>query len=385
MNTFRVCCGCGFTGRYSSRAKADFALRRHSCARWYEKAERAARGRARMESIDRTPTPCRHKFANHQHGTRACYTLDGCRCLPCSRAIVAAERDRRRQQAYGRYDRYVDAGQARAHVLWLMGQGMGLKRIVAVSGVSQGGLWKLVYGKRADSGVQRPSRRILRSTHDKIMTTRVDLAGGQPDPAGSGFARLQLRALVAIGWPQSRLAARLGKNPANFGTIIHGRHAAMHADTVRAIANLYAELSMQPPSGGSRGERAAAVRAKRYAAARGWLTPIDLELRNTGDDAREDAGGGWVGYLDEQAIWRRLHGDKTVRLTRDEQVECLHRWTASGRPFAEFERTTGMSASRLRKFDAGIDMVPCPDCGRELVFSNLAKHRRSLHNRAVAA
>lgn len=70
--------------------------------------------------LDRTPKPCLHKQANHQHGTNACYVLDKCRCHPCAHARAAQDDWRRRQQAYGRYDKYVDAAEARRHVRSLM-------------------------------------------------------------------------------------------------------------------------------------------------------------------------------------------------------------------------------------------------------------------------
>lgn len=124
---------------------------------------------------DRTPKPCLHKIANHQHGTYACYVLDRCRCRPCADAHAAYNRERVRQQAYGRWDNYVDAEPARRHVRLLMAQGMGLKRIVAVSGVPSGSIWKLLYGKRQPDGTRTPSKQLPPAIghRDKIAASRA--------------------------------------------------------------------------------------------------------------------------------------------------------------------------------------------------------------------
>jgi hypothetical protein len=69
-------------------------------------------------SVDRTPKPCQHPRANHQHGTRLAYMLDRCRCLPCSAANSAYETRRVQLKAYGRGTPtgLVDATPARTHV-----------------------------------------------------------------------------------------------------------------------------------------------------------------------------------------------------------------------------------------------------------------------------
>jgi hypothetical protein len=51
-------------------------------------------------------------------------------------------------------------------------------------------------------------------------------------------------------------------------------------------------------------------------------------------------------YLDEVAIYRRMHGDKSVRLTRSEQVEVVRRMLATGKPKNEIERHTGLNVYR---------------------------------------
>ena len=79
--------------------------------------------------------------AGRLHGTRARYVLGpgpgpgpGCRCADCRAANRAAENQRTRLIAYGQWQPYVDADQARAHVRRLAVQGIGWKRTAALAG-----------------------------------------------------------------------------------------------------------------------------------------------------------------------------------------------------------------------------------------------------------
>ena len=102
------------------------------------------------------------------HGTYAAYVVDRCRCDACTGANRDYARDLRRTRAYGR-PRLVDAGPARRHVRDLIDAGIGLRTIIAATGVSSGCLWKLVYGRRGVDGVQRPSARISPRTEARLL------------------------------------------------------------------------------------------------------------------------------------------------------------------------------------------------------------------------
>lgn len=319
----RRCRTCGWKGTYSSAAKADYAKRRHSCGRNLEKARRAENGRriaAEHAKIDRTPKPCLHPETTHQHGTHACYVLDRCRCVPCSKANSDYENQRARRNAYGRSN-LVSAAAARAHVLHLMDQGMGLKRIVAVSDISQGLLWKLIYGKRHADGTQVPTKRVRRDTEQRILAIELDLAGGARVDGTVAVQRLQ--SLVALGWSMARLADRLGMQGSNFGPIIHGRRDLTFATATAANA-LFNELSMTLPPNESHRDKIAFSRARNYADAAGWVPPLELEdLVDDVDLDDED-----LVDVDEAAVWRSVNGDRDVQLTaaeRNEVIRVLHR------------------------------------------------------------
>lgn len=351
------CPRCGFEKTYpnAGAAEARYWFSRHSCRKHEEAALRTALHEERLATIDRTPKPCLHKQADHQHGTRACYVLDRCRCEPCSKANTEAETWRTRQKAYGRYHRYVDAYPVRLHVRELMDAGMGLKQIVKVSGVSQGTLWKLVYGKRGTDGSQTPSRRVLRTTAERLYAIDpawseqgAPLADGAVLSAEASAAVVQkLQALVALGWSISEVGRRLGiKHPANAHPVITGERRITVGTAKRAEA-LFEELSMALPPEQTHRQKISASRARNYARKHGWVPPLalpdlaeDIPSADTRDASDE---------IDEAAVLRRMGGDRSIRRTPAEAAELVRRWQASGRPLSECERITGINPHRVRR------------------------------------
>lgn len=350
------CARCGHTAVYENAgaAEARYWFGKHSCQKVERRMLAAALAEAREALIDRTPQPCLHKVANHQHGTRACYCLDKCRCIPCSKANSAAENERTRLKAYGRYNKYVPAEFVRDHLTELKNYGIGLKQVSKLSGVSNGSLTKIWYGKYADTGrgaerrhgegeLERgPSRRVLRATAEKIFAVEAvpaNLGAARPDHERTPTARLHLRGLVALGWSQSKLASRLGMQPGNFGRTIGGDQP-MRRDTVDAIEALYGELSMTLPPEANHRDRIAASRSRNYAKAHGWLPPLALDEPDWAETEpiTED--------VDEVAVRRRMNGDKSVRLNVAEKAHLVRAWQAAGRPLNECERVTGLNPHR---------------------------------------
>jgi transcriptional regulator with XRE-family HTH domain len=331
------CPSCGWVGKATTAGIARHALNRHRCAREQSRRDMAARVAARLADTGER-RDCHHKIARHVHGTRAAKVLDRCHCRPCRDAAAAAERVRERAILYGRWEPYVDAQPARDHIRALMAAGVGLKRIVVLSGVSQGGLWKLVYGKRQADGTQKPSARIRPDTAARILAVQpsIDaLAGGAViDPTGT--AR-RLQALVAQGWSQSKLAVRLGIDPTNFTPIIRAdRHVTAH--TARAAADLYDRLADTPPPEDNQRDRIAASRARNHAEEHGWLRPAWWD-EDTIDDplARPD---GLYEYDDRG----RLLVDRTAH--RDDRVGWL---VDQGHGVADVARLLGISQRLVRR------------------------------------
>lgn len=347
------CTECPFTGKYSSQAKANWAFSRHSCERHQLRAADTVRYLQRMSAVDRTPKPCLHKVAAHKHGTYACYVLDHCRCLPCGTANCDYEANRTRQQAYGRWNGLVDAEPAREHVRSLMAQGMGLKRIVAVSEVSQGQLWKLLYGKKRPDGTRDASKRIRPGTEAKILAVQLDLADGANVDSTGAVRRIQ--ALVALGWSQSKIAARMGILRSNFTDLAQGRTEITVAHD-KGIRALYDEWSMTLPPQEKHRDKIAASRSRNYAVAHGWVPPLAWDDESIDDSAAAPyvATGPAGAAVDEAAIERRMLGDKSVRLTAVDRTELVRRMLARGVTKIEIERRTGINVAREMTTSEGV-------------------------------
>src|SRR6266567_8608471 len=105
--------------------------------------------------------------ATRAHGTRARYVFgcgpgagEGCRCGACVTANRQDAARRNRLRAYGEWQPYVDAGPARDHLAALSRAGIGWKRAAELSGISTGGVSRLLFGKAG----RAPSRRIRPET-----------------------------------------------------------------------------------------------------------------------------------------------------------------------------------------------------------------------------
>lgn len=347
------CTDCPFHGKYRSQGTADYAYSRHSCDRYRRRAADAVRYVERNAAIDRTPKPCLHKQTDHQHGSYACYVLDFCRCLPCATANRDYEANRTRQQAYGRWNGLVDAEPARQHIRSLTEQGMGLKRIVAVSNLSHGQLWKLMYGKQQADGTRKPSKRIQPDTERRILAVQLDLAGGAQIDSTGAVRRIQ--ALVALGWSQSKIATRLGILRSNFTVLAQGRTGITVAHD-KAVRALYDEWSMQLPPQAEWRDKIAANRSRNYASAHGWVPPLawddeSIDDPSAGPYVTSDEGAAAV---DEAAIERRMLGDKSARLRPVDRAELVRRMLARGVTRNEIERRTGVNVAREMTTPEGV-------------------------------
>lgn len=143
---------------------------------------------------------CGHKVADHYHGTHACYSLDLCRCAPCTRARREYEAWRQTQES-----NRVPADATRRKIEKLMRQGMGLKRIAKVSGLSHGALSKVVYGMHS----RAPSLRVNRKTEETILALRLDLADGAK--VSRTEADQIIGELLNRGWSKTAIAHALGQ------------------------------------------------------------------------------------------------------------------------------------------------------------------------------
>jgi len=206
-------------------------------------------------------------------------------CTKCDRTATRRglchrcyENHRNRQKLYGRWQSSrVPAEPVRAHVEALRASGIGTRRIEELSGVSRSVIQSLVNG-RSIYGNQ-PSKTISAVNAQRLLAVPEEPASGSRIDITGTTRRLQ--ALVAIGYTQTDLAARIGITPANSTRLFHSQGRVL-ASTARRVESIYDRLAMTPgPS----------ERARNHARKHGWAPPLawdDDDLDNP--DATPDAG-----------------------------------------------------------------------------------------------
>ncbi len=320
----RGCPECGFARTYASEAQADSYHRRHSCAQQLRRQRRP-----RRPAEVRPVRDCTHRHARHEHGTRAAYVRDRCRCAACTEANRRVSAQAARDAAYGRAGAYTSPGRARRHLQRLRAAGIGLRQITALSGVSNGALTALLYGVAG-----RPLRRVHVDTERRLLAV-------QPDPGNrAAQARVdargthrRLHALVADGWALPVLATELDRDLRALNKIL--ARARVTAGTAAEVAALYGRLEQVAPPQGTPAQRRAVRAAQQLASERGWLPS------STWDDIDHDEAPADPGLdVDEVAVMRAMTGEG-VALNAAEQAEAARRLTAQGVSLREI-------AARLR-------------------------------------
>lgn len=181
--------------------------------------------------------------------------------LACAEAHCNRRRSRRglcnthyqaaaaRQKAAGMWESaYVDAEQARRHVMVLKAGGLGDRRIAELAGVHRGVITKLLNGRKERA--TGPSSKILAELAAKLLAvpppdSPAALAAPKAlIPAADTVRRLQ--ALVADGHPRSTLAAALGITAANATRLFADSTEYVTAATARKAAALFEELHATP-------------------------------------------------------------------------------------------------------------------------------------------
>ena len=234
-------------------------------------------------------TTCQHKRANHQHGTRACYVLDKCRCPECTEASREYEHNRSRAHLYGRYDALVDATPVREHLEFLRTNGISAKQAAKLSGVPQSSINRIIHG-RTERG-EGPAKRISKENAAKILAVQPgfwNLADGHTVD-GTGTHR-RLQALVALGYSLAYLGRELETNNGNMLTLLE--RGQVTAQTARKVHALYNRLWSHPNTATNWQNKGAATRARNYAAARGWVSPLAWDDDTIDDPTAQPATTG---------------------------------------------------------------------------------------------
>lgn len=216
------------------------------------------------------------------------YRLDGCRCYVCGYARSTYDERRAKAIIAGTWQPYVDAEPVRAHIRDLRACGMGLRRIAAVAHDERQRLTAIVNG-RPERGTA-PQARVRPHIAAAVLAVEPTLDNLGPSTIidATGIRR-RLQALVAHGWPQARLAARLGWSPANFALLIREQRAT--ARTALGVRALYDEL-WQADSREHGVDAQAYSRARNHAASRQWAPVVAWD-----DDRIDDPAAfpNWTG------------------------------------------------------------------------------------------
>ncbi|MEU0589908.1 MULTISPECIES: hypothetical protein [Streptomyces] len=204
------------------------------------------------------------------HRTLTCVKEYRCRRPDCLKRSADYDRNRNRLVAYGRWQPFVDAEPVRQHIRMLSTYSIGWQRVCRLSGVSNGGVSRILYGSPHEG--RGPTKRVRTTTADKILAVKPSLDHVAPSARIDGTGtRRRLQALIANGWPQLRLGEEMG---VRHHRIIwdHVRQDVVAADTARRVRDLYDRLWNVDPA--SRGVAPRYVgQAKQLAAANGWPPP----------------------------------------------------------------------------------------------------------------
>ena len=115
-----------------------------------------------------------------EHGTRAKYVVEKCRCQPCTIAnrLYARERDRtERRIAYGIESPpviFIDATETREHIQWLRQVGVGRRQIHATSRVARSTIQKIGSGQLLKIRPQTADRILAVGRHRAAGGTLID-------------------------------------------------------------------------------------------------------------------------------------------------------------------------------------------------------------------
>lgn len=170
------------------------------------------------------------------HGTRAKYVVERCRCEPCRSAHREYNRqwDRRQRRAsYGLEDAnpaYVDASEAIAHIRWLRSQGVGKRTIANAAGIGLTSVEEFTKGIRTKARRETIDRILAVGTHRAPGGARVDAA-----PAW----RL-VDDLLHLGFTKTTIAAALGSK-AKTPALQLKRHRITKAN-LEKVRTMWAEL-----------------------------------------------------------------------------------------------------------------------------------------------
>lgn len=207
--------------------------------------------------------------AVHAHGSLRMATHHGCRCQPCLEAASRYRSETRRLRRR-REGRWVDAGPAREKLLKLRASGATSAQIKALTGMSRSTQTILANGYPGGN----PQTRIRADLARKLNAiTPENLAAlqrkrGLNTKVSGDASRLQIQALVSLGWSVSFIAGASRVPLQTLYRIMRGHGTTERYQ--RRIRATYMELRDSPAPMSTALQRAVSERARAQARLNGW-------------------------------------------------------------------------------------------------------------------
>jgi hypothetical protein len=212
-------------------------------------------------------------------------------------------RHRARQIAAGAWQPWADPAPVRDHVQDLL-RAATFQAVGDAAGVAPMTVWEIARGTRPviKTGT---AQALLAVQPADIRPPRVDANGPM----------WRLRSLIAMGHTTGRITAALGTSPHTVQALVRGERATVTAGLAGDITRLFDAWWDKQPSRQTRGEKAAACKARQRAAGHHWPCPAALD-----DDELDQPG------YQPAAGWRYARGTGTAEgdplgKTRDKQPE----------------------------------------------------------------
>lgn len=270
------------------------------------------------------------------------YKQHRCRCAGCTAASTAYQSRRGRLVAYGRWEPLVDAEPVREHLRTLSASGIGARRVAELTGISTGGLNRILYGAKDRPPCRRVKPEIARAVRAIKPAAEALSDGALIDGTGT---RRRTQALAALGWSVAEQARRCGRDQRNHCYAVSAEQVTVK--TARLVRELYDALSTLTPPPGQVTNR---VRA--WAASKGYAPPLAWDDDRIDDPAaRPDLGTADDGTVDEVAVERALAGGR-VPLNRAEQLRAIDRGTRRGMPQTEIAARLAINTRTVNRITA---------------------------------
>lgn len=264
---------------------------------------------------------------------RGLTTWPTCNCPPCR----TTRRRLGKLARNGHFNR-IPPEQGMAALLQMMNTGMTAPAIADATGISENTISNWLGKLRAGGTFRLGARACYLLTEAKIPELGL---------VGAAVPRRMLQALARIGWSCDELTRRVRAHGKTIGTntlhsIRAGNTQRVRAWVANEITALYHELEMTP------GQSDQTIR---IAIARRWASPLAWDDDTIDDPKARPAGVRGSGRphrheVDEVAVLRAMHGDRTVNLTKAERTEVSLHLRADGWSFERIEAHTGLKAER---------------------------------------